>query len=117
MPFAEFAINNAASTLGWEADITPSFIDRSTHPCLPLSAPHVDHAAHESPGQHAQRKLSIESTVRELLPTTQAASNAKLDAGRVNTVFKVGDSDRVLLRTKELIDWAYIGKLRPRWDG
>ena len=64
-----------------------------------------------------QRMLSIESTVRELLPTTQAASNAKLDAGRVNTVFKVGDSDRVLLRTKELIDWAYIGKLRPRWDG
>ncbi len=35
--------------------------------------------------------------------------------GRVDTVFKVGD--RVLLRTKELLDAADIGKLRPRWDG
>jgi len=30
-------------------------------------------------------------------------------------VFKVGD--RVLLRTKELLDAADIGKLRPRWEG
>jgi hypothetical protein len=30
-------------------------------------------------------------------------------------VFKVGD--QVLLRTKELLDAADIGKLRPRWDG
>ena len=37
------------------------------------------------------------------------------DACRVHTVFKVGD--RVLLRTKELLDAADIGKLRPRWDG
>ena len=29
-------------------------------------------------------------------------------------MFKVGD--RVLLRTKELLDAADIGKLRPRWD-
>jgi hypothetical protein len=35
--------------------------------------------------------------------------------GRVDTVFKVGD--QVLLRTKELLDAADIGKLRPRWDG
>jgi hypothetical protein len=32
--------------------------------------------------------------------------------GRVDTV-----GDRVLLRTKELLDAADIGKLRPRWDG
>ncbi len=25
--------------------------------------------------------------------------------------------DKVLLRTKELLDAADIGKLRPRWDG
>ena len=30
-------------------------------------------------------------------------------------MFKVGD--RVLLRTKELLDAPDIGKLRPRWDG
>ena len=32
-----------------------------------------------------------------------------------STVFKGGD--RVLLRTKELLHAADIGKLRPRWDG
>ena len=115
LTFAEFAINNAASTLGGEADMTPFFIDRGAHPRLPLSAPHAEHAAHESPGQYAQRMRSIEATVRELLATTQAARKAKLDAGRVDTVFKVGD--RVLLRTKELLDAAGVGKLRPLWGG
>ena len=57
----------------------------------------------------------MEATVRELLATTQADRKAKLDAGRVDTVFKVGD--RVLLRTKELLDAANIGKPRPRWPG
>ena len=52
--------------------------------------------------------------MRELLAAAQAERKAKLDAGRVDTVFKVGD--RVLLRTKELLDAADIGKLRPRWD-
>ena len=51
--------------------------------------------------------------MRELLAAAQAERKAKLDAGRVDTVFKVGD--RVLLRTKELLDAADIGKLRPRW--
>ncbi len=46
---------------------------------------------------------------------TQAERKARLDAGRVDTVLKVGD--RVLLRTKELLDAADIGKLRPRWGG
>ncbi len=50
----------------------------------------------------------------ELLAAAQAERKAKLDAGRVDTVFKEGD--RVLLRTKELLDAADIGKLRPRWD-
>ena len=115
LTFAEFAINNAASTLGGEADMTPFFIDRGAHPRLPLSAPHAEHAAHESPGQYAQRMRSIEATVRELLAARRAASKAKLDAGRVDTLFKVGD--RARLRTKALLDAANIGKLRPRWDG
>jgi hypothetical protein len=59
--------------------------------------------------------LALEATVQELLGAAQAARKAKLDPGRVDTVFKVGD--RVLLRTKELLDDADIGKLRPRWDG
>jgi hypothetical protein len=58
---------------------------------------------------------AVEVSVRELLASAQAALKAKLDVGRVDTVFKVGD--RVLLRTKELLDAADIGKLRPRWDG
>ncbi len=44
----------------------------------------------------------------------QAEGKAKLDTCRVDTVLKVGD--RVLLRTKELLDAADIGKLRSRWD-
>ena len=58
---------------------------------------------------------AMEASVRELLASAQAALKAKLNVGRVDTVFKVGDS--VLLRTKELLDDADIGKLRPRWDG
>ena len=55
---------------------------------------------------------AMESTVRELLAAAQAERKAKLDMGRVDTVFQVGD--RVLLRTKELLDAADIGKLgRP----
>ena len=57
----------------------------------------------------------LELSVRELLASAQRERKAKLDAGRVDTVFHVGD--RVLLRTKELLDAADIGKLRPRWDG
>ncbi len=50
----------------------------------------------------------MEVTVREqLLAAAQAEQKAKLDAGRVDTVFQVGD--RVLLRTKELLDAADIG--------
>ena len=53
--------------------------------------------------------------MRELLAAAQAERKAKLDTGLVDTVFKVGD--QVLLRTKELLDAADIGKLRPRWEG
>jgi hypothetical protein len=49
----------------------------------------------------------IEAAVRELLAAAQAERKAKLDAGWVDTVFVVGD--RVLLRTKELLDAADIG--------
>ena len=91
------------------------FIDRGAHPRPPPSPPHDDRTAGESPGLHAQRMRAMEAKGRELLAAAQAERKAKLDAGRVDTVFKVGD--RVLLRTKELLDAADIGKLRPRWDG
>jgi hypothetical protein len=112
LPLAVFAISNAASTLG--GDLTPS-VDRGAHPRLPLSPPRDDSAAGESPTHYAQRMRATEATVRELLAAVKEERNTKLDAGRVDTVFKVGD--RVLLRTKELLDAADIGKLRPRWDG
>ena len=114
LPLAEFAINNAASTLDDEG-MTPFFIDRGAHPRLPLSPPQDDSTPRETPDQYARRMRGIEATVRELLAAAQATRKAKLDASRVDTVFKVGD--RVLLRTKELLDAADIGKLRPRWDG
>ncbi len=81
--------------------MTPFFVDRGAHPRLPLSPPLDDLAAGESPAHwhYAQRLLAMEMTVRELLVATQ--TEQKLDAGRVDTVFKVGD--RVLLRTKERI--------------
>ena len=113
LPLAVFAINNAASTLG--DGLTPFFIDRGAHPRLPLSTSSAGGVGSESPGQYAQRMRELELSVRELLAAAQRERKAKLDVGRVETVFKVGD--RVLLRTKELLDAADIGKLRPRWDG
>ena len=113
LPFAEFAINNASSTLG--GGLTPFFIDRGAHPRLPLSPPRSAQYADESPAHYAGRMHEVETTVRALLMEAQAACKAKLDAGRVDTVFMVGD--QVMLRTKELLDAADIGKLRPRWDG
>jgi hypothetical protein len=113
LPLAVFAINNAASTLGDE--LTPFFIDRGAHPRLPLSVPTDCTPGGESPAHYARRMQEMERTVRELLTAAQQERKAKLDAGRVDTVFKVGD--QVLLRTQELLDAADIGKLRPRWDG
>jgi hypothetical protein len=113
LPLAVFAINNAASTLG--DGLTPFFIDRGAHPRLPLTAPAASHPDGEAPALYARRMRELELQVRELLAAAQQERKAKLDAGRVDTVFKVGD--QVLLRTKELLDAADIGKLRPRWEG
>jgi hypothetical protein len=113
LPLAVFAINNAASALGDE--LTPFFIDRGAHPRLPLSAPPAADTGGETPASYARRMHEMELKVRELLAAAQQERKAQLDAGRVDTVFKVGD--RVLLRTRELLDAADIGKLRPRWDG
>jgi hypothetical protein len=38
--------------------------------------------------------LAMEVMVRELLAAAQSERKAKLDAGRVDTVFKVGDLDQ-----------------------
>ncbi len=57
---------------------------------------------------------AMELTVWVLLSAAQTEWKTKLDAGRVDTVFKV--CDRVLLRTKELLNAADIGKLRQLWD-
>ena len=104
---AEFAINNAASTFG--DGLTPFFIDR-------------------------RLALSLDWRSRRRAMTARRASRRQTTPGgckwsrrrcwscwrrrrrsRVDTVIAVGD--RVLLRTKELLDAADIGKLRPRWDG
>jgi hypothetical protein len=112
LPYAEFAINNSASTLG--GDLTPFFIDRGAHPRLPLSLPDL-HNSGESPSAYAARMKALMQEVRALLLAAQQARKEQLDRGRVDTVFQVGD--QVLLRTKELLDAAEIGKLRPRWEG
>ena len=112
LPYAVFAINNAASTLGGE--LTPFFIDRGQHPRMPLSLPDL-RAAGETPLAYATRMKQLEQEVLALLHAAQQERKAALDPGRVDTVFQVGDE--VLLRTKELLDSAEIGKLRPRWEG
>jgi hypothetical protein len=106
---AEFAINNADSVL-----LTPFFIGHCAHPRLQLSPPRNDRDACESPAHYAQRMRLMEATVRELQAAAKATRKARLGAGRVHTVFNVGDR---VLRTKELLDVADIGRLRPRWDG
>ena len=112
LPYAVFAINNAASTLG--GDLTPFFIDRGQHPRLPLSLPDL-RTAGEPAVAYATRMKALEQEVLALLHAAQQERKAALDSGRVDTVFKVGD--QVMLRTKELLDAAEIGKLRPRWEG
>ena len=98
VPLAVFAINKAASTLG--DGHTPFLIDQGAHPRLPLSAPPVAGAGGEAPALYAtRRKRAMELTVREFLAAAQQERKAKLDASRVDTLFKVGD--RALLRTEE----------------
>ncbi len=91
------------------------FIDRGAHPRLPLTAPAASSPDDESQALYARRVRELELTARELLAAAQQERKAKLDAGRVDSVFKVGG--RVLLRTKERLDAADMGKLRSRWDG
>ena len=50
--------------------------------------------------------------MQQLLAAAQTDWKAKLDADRVDTVFKVGDN--MLLRTKKMLDSADMGRLRPR---
>ncbi len=80
LPFAVFAINNAASTLG--DGLTPFFIDRGAHPRLPLPAPPTDGDPGETPAGHAHRlgMRELTLTVRELL--AGGAGGAEGEAGR-----------------------------------
>jgi hypothetical protein len=112
LPYAVFAINNAASTLG--GNLTPFFIDLGRHPRLPLSLPDL-RSDSEPPSAYAARMKALEQEVLALLHAAQQERKAALDRGRVDTRFQVGD--QVMLRTKELLDAAEIGKLRPRWEG
>ncbi len=110
LPYAVFAINNAASTLG--GDLTPFFIDRGQHPRLPLSLPDLRQAG-EPVAAYATRMKALELEVQALLHAAQQERTGKaaLDPGRVDTTFQVGD--QVMLRTKELLDAAEVGKLVP----
>jgi hypothetical protein len=56
------------------------------------------------PARGRQGSLGGEDDGRRRRRPPQAGRKAKLDAGRVDTVFAVGD--QVLLRTKELLDAA-----------
>ena len=67
---ADFAISNTASTLG--DVLTPFFIDRGAHPRLPLSPPHHDLAAGESPAHYAQRMRAMELKLLQLLAAAEA---------------------------------------------
>ncbi len=86
LPYAVFAINNSASTLGGE--LTPFFIDRGQHPRLPLSLPDLRYAE-ETPAAYADRMQALEQEVRALLHAAQLGRKAAMDKGRVDTVFQV----------------------------
>ena len=93
-------------------DLTPCFIDRGQHPRLPLSLPDP-RAAGEPPAAYATRMKALEQEVRALLYAAQQERKAALDRGRVDTTFQV---DQAMLRAKELLDAAEVGRLRPRWE-
>jgi hypothetical protein len=85
---------------------------QGAHPRLPLSAQTVVGAGGKSPALYARRmrEMKSELTVHELLVAAQQERKANLDAGRADTVFKVGD--QVLLRTKEQLDAVDVSKLQ-----
>ncbi len=56
----------------------------------------------------------LQKEVHALLLETQQSRKTVLDRGRFDTVLQVGD--QVMLRIKELLDAAEIGKLRPQCD-
>ena len=64
LPYAVFAINNAASTLGGE--LTPFFIDRGRHPRMPLSLPDL-RADGETPAAYGIMMKALEQEVQALL--------------------------------------------------
>ncbi len=90
---------------------------------LPLSPPRDDSTAgEESPAHYAQRMRALEGRSRGDgagaagggAGGTDGVVMARLEAGRIDTVFKMGD--RVLLWTKELLYAADIGMLHPWWN-
>ena len=62
LTLAKFAIENTASTLGDGSTLFFIRVDRGVHPRLPLSPPHHDLAAGESPAHFAQRMRAMEAT-------------------------------------------------------
>ena len=64
---------------------------------------------------HVVKMPLLEEEVRRLLHAAQTEWKAKLDPGRVDVKFAPGDL--VMVRSKELLDAAEIGKLRDRWEG
>ena len=86
-------------------------MDRGQRPRLPLSLPDL-RAAGEPPAAYATR---MKQAVRALLHAAQEGT-AALDRNRVDTTFRVGcgPAHPVMLRAKELLDAAEVGKLRPR---
>ncbi len=75
LPYSAFAINNSASALG--GDLTPFFIDRGSHPCLPFSLPDL-RSSGESLAAYASRMKDLEKEYRALhhmaqpLPSTRS---------------------------------------------
>jgi hypothetical protein len=93
-----------------DSEFNPFFIDHGAHPRLPLSLLDL-HNSGESLAAYESRLMGLEKEVRALLQMAQQACKEVLDRGRVDTIFQVGD--QVLLRTRELLDAAEIGNLRP----
>ena len=112
LPCAVLAIDSAASTPGGE--LTLPFIDRGQHPGPALSLPDLPPAGRRRTIGGIRDSLEPE---REVRAAARGASGAQGGAGpgpgrrRLDATLQVGN--QVLLRAKELLDAAEVGKLLP----
>ena len=112
-PLVEFAINDSASALG--TGYTPFYADRGQHPRRPLTpSSDPDHPEPTEGAAVARLMDHVTGEVRALLQERQDQRKARLDPGRRDVQFAVGDE--VLLDTSHS-PLPSRSLLSQRWAG